>query len=153
MQTSFIRPKEAPLQRALIRRVLVACALTTSDSRHMAERMTAFGAREMMTFPLSLESLPAVASVKNALLFFASRGLENLYALERVLAVFAGTRTQWPDAQLVVGNDGALCARIERDQLMWPSSIAFANEPVTSPLRTGYVSPAMRCSRRLRAAF
>ena len=107
-------PEHSALQRALIRRVLGACALTTSDSRHMAERMRALGARDVMTFAFGLEALPPLTSVKNERLFFANRGLEHLYAPQRVLAVFAGIHTQWPDAQLVVANDGALRVLLER---------------------------------------
>ncbi len=107
-------PERSVLQRALLRRVLAACALTTSDSRHMAERMTVLGAREVMTFAFGLEALPVRSGVKNARQFFANRGLEALYAPERVLAVFAGVRARWPDAQLAVANDGALRALIER---------------------------------------
>ena len=107
-------PERSTVQRLLICRVLAACALTTSDSRHMAARMTALGAREVMTFPLGLEALPAVSGVKIERLFFANRGLEQLYAPERVLAVFAGIRAQWPSAQLVVANDGALRVPMER---------------------------------------
>jgi glycosyltransferase involved in cell wall biosynthesis len=107
-------PEHSAVQRMLIRRVLGACALTTSDSRHMAQRMQALGAREVMTFPFGLDALPPTVSVKNERLFFANRGLEQLYAPQRVLAVFAGIRAQWRDAQLVVANDGALRALIER---------------------------------------
>jgi glycosyltransferase involved in cell wall biosynthesis len=106
-------PERSFMQRALIRRVLAACTLTTSDSRHMAERMTAYGAREVMTFPFGLEAMPAVAGDKDDRLFFANRGLERLYAPERVLTVFAGIHSQWCDAQLVVANDGAMLALME----------------------------------------
>jgi L-malate glycosyltransferase len=107
-------PEHSAVQRMLIRRVLGACALTTSDSRHMAERMSALGAREVITFPFGLDALPRPVSVKNERLFFANRGLEQLYAPQRVLAVFAGIRAQWRDAQLVVANDGALRVLMER---------------------------------------
>jgi L-malate glycosyltransferase len=107
-------PERHAALRALTRRVLAACALTTSDSRHMAERMVALGAREVMTFPFGLEAMPACPAVKNERLFFANRGLEPLYAPERVLAVFAGIHAAWPDARLVVANDGALRLQLER---------------------------------------
>jgi glycosyltransferase involved in cell wall biosynthesis len=66
-----------------------------------------------MTFPFGLEAMPAIAASKNPRLFFANRGLEPLYAPERVLAVFAGIHGAWPDARLVVANDGALRGRLE----------------------------------------
>lgn len=107
-------PEHSAVQRMLIRRVLGACALTTSDSRHMAQRMQALGAREVMTFPFGLDALPRPVRIKNERLFFANRGLEQLYAPQRVLAVFAGIHAQWRDAQLVVANDGALRVLMER---------------------------------------
>lgn len=107
-------PERSAALRALTRRVLAACALTTSDSRHMAERMRALGAREVMTFPFGLESMPPAAEAKRGRLFFANRGLEALYAPDRVLAVFAAIHARWPDAQLVVANDGALREALER---------------------------------------
>ncbi len=108
-------PERSALLRALTRRVLAACALTTSDSRHMAERMLALGAREVMTFPFGLEAMPAASTVKDRHLFFANRGLEPLYAPERVIAFFAAIHAEWPDARMVVANDGTLRAALERD--------------------------------------
>ena len=105
-------PLRSKVQRALLRRVLAACALTTSDSRHMAERMRALGAREVMVFPFGLEALPPPAPDKHERLFFANRGLETLYAPGRVLAVFAAIQREWPDAQLVIANDGSLRATL-----------------------------------------
>jgi L-malate glycosyltransferase len=108
-------PGRSALQRALIRRVLAACALTTSDSRHMAERMAALGARQVMTFPFGLDALPPTPPPKIEQLFFANRGLEPVYAPERVLAVFGAVRAAWPGAQLVMANDGSLRATLERE--------------------------------------
>ena len=108
-------PQGSRVQRLLMRRVLAACALTTSDSKHMAERMRALGAREVMTFPFGLDALPPAPAAKIEHLFFANRALEPLYAPERVLGVFAAVRAAWPAAQLVIGNDGSLRAALERE--------------------------------------
>jgi L-malate glycosyltransferase len=105
-------PERNALQRALIRRVLSACVLATSDSAHMAARMQLLGAGEVMTFPFGLNTLPTPVGEKSEHLFFANRGLEPLYAPERVLCVFAGIRARWPDARLVVANDGAMRERL-----------------------------------------
>ncbi len=94
--------------RWLTRCVLRACTLTTSDSRHMAARMRALGAREVMTFPFGLERLPPVAADKDPALFFANRGLEPIYAPHRVIAVFAAIAARDAAARLVVANDGSL---------------------------------------------
>jgi glycosyltransferase involved in cell wall biosynthesis len=110
-------PERSAVQRMLIRRVIAACALTTSDSRHMAQRMTALGAREVMTFPFGLDALPPAPGAKIGHLFFANRALEPVYAPQRVLAVFAGVRSAWPDAQLVIANDGSLRAQLQREVL------------------------------------
>ena len=107
-------PERSVLQRALIRRVLGDCVLCTSDSQYMTNRMRALGAREVMGLPFGLEALPAPTGAKQGRLFFANRGLELLYAPDRVLAMFAGLRGHWPDARLVVANDGSQRAALER---------------------------------------
>ena len=112
----LLTPSRGAPWRWLIRHVLRACALTTSDSRHMAERMHALGAGEVMVFPFGLERLPAspVPGDKQAQLFFANRGLEPIYAPERVLLAFAAIAAQWPDAELVMANDGSLRAALQQ---------------------------------------
>jgi glycosyltransferase involved in cell wall biosynthesis len=95
------------------RTVLGACALTTSDSRHMAERMRQLGAREVMTFPFGLEAMPPEPGPKAPWRFFANRGLEPLYDPERVLRTFATVAAGQPAAELVVANDGSLRPAME----------------------------------------
>jgi L-malate glycosyltransferase len=107
-------PERSVVLRMLTRRVLAACTLATSDSRHMAQRMRALGAREVMTLAFGLEAMPPAAAAKNPYLFFANRGLEKIYDPARVLAVFAGIHAQWPQARLVMANDGALRGALEQ---------------------------------------
>ena len=109
----LLTPQKNAGMRWLTRRVLRACALTTSDSRHMAERMRALGAREVMTFPFGLEALPPWPEHKDDALFFANRALEALYRPERVLEAFAAIAQDWPEARLVVAHDGALRPALE----------------------------------------
>ncbi|MFG6447172.1 glycosyltransferase [Roseateles sp. BYS180W] len=90
------------------RKVLQACALTTSDSEHMSARMRELGAGEVMTFPFGLEQLPRQSARKDPALFFANRGLEPIYRPQRVITVFAALAAQLPQARLVVANDGSL---------------------------------------------
>ena len=104
----LVTPQRSATARWLTRRVLRACALTTSDSRHMARRMCELGARDVMVFPFGLDALPPEPPAKDDHLFFANRGLEPIYAPQRVLDSFAGIAAQWPDARLVVANDGSL---------------------------------------------
>ena len=106
----LVTPQHSRLMRWITRRVLAACALATSDSQVMTRAMQALGAGEVMTFPFGLEALPALPApgAKQDHLVFANRGLETLYRPDRVLALFAGLAQAWPDAQLVVANDGAL---------------------------------------------
>ena len=104
----LVTPQRSALQRWLLQRVLRACALSTSDSSHMSRRMRELGAAEVMTFPFGLESLPDVAGDKDEQLFFANRGLEPIYAPQRVIKCFAALLADWPDARLVVANDGSL---------------------------------------------
>jgi glycosyltransferase involved in cell wall biosynthesis len=102
----LVTPQRSAAYRWLTRRVLAACALATSDSLHMAQRMTELGAREVMTFPFGLEAMPPQRQPKQPWLFFANRGLEPLYRPQRVLALFADVARARADARLVVANDG-----------------------------------------------
>lgn len=109
----LVTPQRSALARMLTRRVLQACALTTSDSQVMAVRMRELGAREVMVFPFGLEALPPAPIAKDDSLFFANRGLEAIYRPRRVLEVFAEVARAWPAAQLVLANDGSLRAELE----------------------------------------
>ena len=109
----LVTPQRSGLQRVLLRRVLRACALTTSDSQFMARRMRELGAREVMTFPFGLEQLPPLAAAKDDALFFANRGLEPIYAPRRVIECFAAIAAQWPQARLVVANDGSQLGAVQ----------------------------------------
>ena len=108
----LVAPTRSALLRAVTRRVLRACALTTSDSQVMAQRMRALGAGEVMVFPFGLEAMPPAPSVKDDALFFANRALEPLYQPERVLRQFAALAGE--RGQLVVANDGSLRAALEQ---------------------------------------
>jgi L-malate glycosyltransferase len=110
----LVTPERSAVMRWLTRRVLRACTLCTSDSLHMAERMRALGAREVMSFPFGLETLPPPPGLKQERLFFGNRGLEPIYAPDRVLAAFAAIARDWPDAELVLANDGSLRPALEQ---------------------------------------
>jgi glycosyltransferase involved in cell wall biosynthesis len=104
----LVTPQRGALQRWWLRRVLRACALTTSDSQHMAGRMRELAGVDPMCFPFGLEELPPLPAQKDDGLFFANRGLEPVYAPQRVIEAFAAIAAQWPQARLVVANDGSL---------------------------------------------
>jgi len=110
----LVTPQRSALMRLVTRRVLRACTLCTSDSLHMAERMKAMGAGEVMSFPFGLESLPPPPGRKQPLLCFANRGMEPIYAPERVLSTFEVLLGLWPQAELVVANDGSLRPQLEQ---------------------------------------
>ncbi|MBK6863276.1 MAG: glycosyltransferase family 4 protein [Ideonella sp.] len=109
----LVTPGRSAAYRWLTRRVLGACALTTSDSQHMAARMRELGATEVMTFPFGLDAMPPLPPAKQAWLFFANRALEPLYRPERVLALFAGVAAARPEARLVVANAGSLADALQ----------------------------------------
>jgi len=111
----LVTPQRSTLMRALTRQVLAACTLSTSDSAHMAERMRALGAREVMTFPFGLEALPPAPApgTKQPHLLYANRGLEPIYQPDHVLQLLTHLLPGWPDAQLVVANDGSLRPELE----------------------------------------
>lgn len=111
----LVTPQRSAVLRWLTQRVLRACALTTSDSQVMAQRMRTLGAGEVLTFPFGLEALPPLPPPghKPPHACFANRGLEAIYQPQRVLQCFAGLAAAWPDATLVVANDGALRPALE----------------------------------------
>ncbi|MFY9509851.1 MAG: glycosyltransferase, partial [Rubrivivax sp.] len=108
----LVAPQRSALLRHTTRRVLKACALSTSDSQVMATRMRELGAGEVLVFPFGLEAMPPEPPAKNDGLFFANRGLEPIYAPEHVLQAFAAL-DGWPDKHLVVANDGSLRSALE----------------------------------------
>ena len=65
----------------------------------------------MMVFPFGLERLPPEPAAKDPFLFFANRGLEALYRPELVLRLFAAAAAEWPQARLVIANDGSQAGR------------------------------------------
>jgi len=111
----LLAPQSSVVLRALTSRVLRAAVLTTSDSQVMAQRMKVLGAGEVMVFPFGLEAMPPSPLAKDDSLFFSNRGLEPLYAPERVLAFFAATAPE--NARLVVANDGSLLKALQAQAL------------------------------------
>ncbi len=110
----LVAPRDNRLLRWVTARVLRDAAVCTSDSAFMAQRMRELGAREVMTFPFGLDALPTAPAGKEPCLFFANRGLEDIYDPRRVLTLFAGVAAAWSDARLVVANSGALREALER---------------------------------------
>ena len=109
----LVTPARGAPWRWLTRRVLRACALTTSDSQVMAARMRELGATDVMVFPFGLEAMPPPHPAKDPSLVFTNRGLEPIYDPTRVLRVFAAMARHRPGLHLVVANDGSLRASLE----------------------------------------
>lgn len=112
----LVAPQRSGLMRWVTRQVLQSCALTTSDSEHMSWHMRALGAGEVMTFPFGLETLPALPSSDHKVshAFFSNRGLEPVYAPERVLALFSAIAREWPGTDLTMANTGSLRQALEQ---------------------------------------
>ncbi len=104
----LVTPERSRSMRWVTRKVLRHSALATSDSQVMALRMREFGAGEVMVFPFGLEAMPPLTAANDPALFFTNRGLEPVYAPQRVLQVFAALARSRPNARLVVANDGSL---------------------------------------------
>ena len=104
----LVTPERSRVLRWVTGRVLRDAAICTSDSAWMAGRMRMLGARDVMTFPFGLDALPAAPAAKEPALFFANRGLEDIYDPHRVLTLFAGVAAAWPGARLVVANSGSM---------------------------------------------
>ncbi|WP_310386781.1 glycosyltransferase [Roseateles sp.] len=109
----LVTPDLSWAYRWLTTQVLKACALCTSDSRHMTARMHDLGAGEVMTFPFGLDAMPKANVRKQPWLFFANRGLEPIYRPHLVMQAFAAVAAQISEARLVVANDGSLRAELE----------------------------------------
>ena len=110
----LVAPRASRVLRWLTARVLRDATVCTSDSEHMARRMVELGARDVMTFPFGLEALPPEPTHKEPFLFFANRGLEDIYDPHRVLALFAGIAAERPDARLVIANSGSLAEALKQ---------------------------------------
>ena len=110
----LVAPAHSAVLRWLTTRVLRDATICTSDSAHMARRMVELGARDVMTFPFGLEALPPEPAGKEPFLFFANRGLEEIYDPHRVLTLFAGVAAERPEARLVVANNGSLAEAVRR---------------------------------------
>jgi glycosyltransferase involved in cell wall biosynthesis len=110
----LVAPRASRVLRWLTARVLRDATVCTSDSEHMARRMVELGARDVMTFPFGLEALPPEPTHKEPFLFFANRGLEDIYDPHRVLALFAGIAAERPDARLVIANSGSLSEALKQ---------------------------------------
>lgn len=111
----LVTPKRSAAYRWLTRKILRACAITTSDSEHMAGEMRDLGAGEVLVFPFGLDAMPRLSSKKEPWLFFSNRALEPLYRPQLVLEVFARVAAQCPPARLVVAHDGSLRPWLESD--------------------------------------
>ena len=120
----LVTPQHSAIARSLTRRVLAACTLSTSDSHTMASAMQALGAQEVMTFPLGLEAMPPPPPPKQPHMFYANRGLEPIYAPLRVIDAFAHVAGHWPEAELVVANDGSLSAAARAHAASLPPQLA-----------------------------
>ncbi len=104
----LVTPQRHAAYRWLTRAILRQATLCTSDSQHMTTVMQQLGARQVMTFPFGLNSLPpAPEQAKKPWLFYANRGLEPIYQPLRVLELFRTMAAWQPQAQLVVANDGS----------------------------------------------
>ncbi len=110
----LVTPQHSAVARGLLRRVLAASALATSDSQHMAQRMQAYGAHNVMVFPFGLEAMPPAVDEgrKEPWLFYTNRALEPLYAPLRVLDTFAQVAAHRANARLVIANDGSMVADV-----------------------------------------
>ncbi|PTT78038.1 glycosyl transferase family 1 [Pelomonas sp. HMWF004] len=109
----LVTPNQGGAWRWMTKKVLRSCALTTSDSLHMAERMHELGAGEVMTFPFGLEAMPKQNVKKQPWLCFANRGLEPIYRPQLVIEAFMRIARQNPEARLVIANDGSLRQSLE----------------------------------------
>jgi L-malate glycosyltransferase len=137
----LVTPGRSALLGWVTGRVLRACALTTSDSQVMAGRMREMGAADVMVFPFGLEAMPPEPGPKEPALFFANRGLEPIYAPERVLRVFAAL--DWPEARLIVANDGSLRPSLEAlaASLGMAARVRFVGR-LDTVAQAGYYAPA-----------
>ncbi|HEX4508901.1 MAG TPA: glycosyltransferase [Burkholderiaceae bacterium] len=113
----LVAPERSAAMRWATRHVLQDCAIATSDSQYMTERMKALGAGDVLTFPFGLETMPPepAKKVKEPYRFFANRGLEPIYDPARVLRVFARVAAAWPEARLAMANDGSLRAGLQAE--------------------------------------
>jgi glycosyltransferase involved in cell wall biosynthesis len=111
----LVTPQRGGAWRWLTSKVLRSCAVTTSDSAFMAQRMRGLGASDVMVFPFGLEAMPRQNAKKTPWLCFANRGLEPIYRPQLVIDAFARIAAAQSEARLVVANEGSLRALLEAD--------------------------------------
>lgn len=112
----LVTPQRSRLMHALTSWVLRSCALTTSDSHHMADQMRQMGARRVEVFPFGLESWPPAVPTapKSPWLFFSNRALEPWYGIDRVIDLFAAVAAHTPRAELVIAHEGSLRRELQQ---------------------------------------
>ncbi|NLX16803.1 MAG: glycosyltransferase family 4 protein [Ramlibacter sp.] len=111
----LVTPQRHAAYSWLTRSILRSATLCTSDSQHMTGIMQQLGAREVLTFPFGLDSLPVLSrQPKQPWLCYANRGLEPIYQPQRVLELFAAIAAWQPQAQLLIANDGSLRPQLEQ---------------------------------------
>lgn len=140
----LVAPRQ-PGYRWLTRRVLQACAVTTSDSAHMAMRMRELGAREVMVFPFGLDALPDPDPAKEAWLFFTNRAIEPNYRPLHVLAAFVHVARLVPEARLVVANHGSMRTALQREAGAAGLRVGHLSEGAQVEF-TGMLDPAVQAT-------
>jgi hypothetical protein len=116
----LVTPQRSAALRWLTGRILRACALTTSDSEHMAAEMRALGAREVRVFPFGLERMPPPSAPRTLALLRQPRAGADLPAGPGAGGL-CRPGCSASRARLVVANDGslrgALVSRAQRPDL------------------------------------
>jgi L-malate glycosyltransferase len=149
----LVTPAQSPMARWLLQRVLRASRLATCDAQQVAQRMQAFGAPEVMVFPVGLEQLPPPPDVqaKEPGLWFANRGLEPIYAPLRVIDTFAALLAHSPAGmpmRLVVAHDGSMREAMQQhaqqlgvaDRIAWTGYLDAASQAAWYTRAQGYLS-------------
>lgn len=109
----LIAPRKGLLQRLLLKWIIDECDVMTSDSHYVADSMRMLCPCDVIVFPFGLDCLPDL-ELKNERLFFTNRSLEPIYRPLRVLEVFKKILYRWPDARLVIANNGSMQENLKR---------------------------------------
>lgn len=136
--------------RALTRAVLRGADVCTADSQHLADTMRTLDADDLQVFPFGLMTLPpnVTPQSKSPWLFFSNRGLEPLYRIDRVLALFAQVAAVQPLARLVIANQGSELARWQAwvAQKPWASQVQFVGYLDAQAQAVWYAKAQWYCS-------
>ncbi len=133
------------LKRWIVVFALKRARLITSDSYYMSQKISTLNKKaRILTFPFGLAAIPDVKlHDKVPMLFFSNRALSHNYRIDKVLEFFAEIQKAFPNARLIIANDGNKFHELNKlaEQLGIRLFVDFVGY-LTEPVQNHYYSQA-----------